>query len=144
MEKLLIDGKFKDDFIEWLKKASLNYNTSFDIILTYGAHEQIDFLMKFLHKKPYGQSYKPNEHKIYDTYKMNEIIQDYNESFKINEDVLFHFKFNYNNLGVFYNQYDVNFEVREPENKDGYDVYYEDVFIKKIYIIEDLKAVFKK
>ncbi|WP_276679727.1 hypothetical protein [Empedobacter brevis] len=62
---------------------------------------------------------------------------------KINENVLFHYHFNYNNLGVFYSQYDVNFEVRDNENKDGYDVYYKDVFVKKVYTSEDLKAILK-
>ncbi|MDM1547388.1 hypothetical protein HX096_05875 [Empedobacter falsenii] len=142
MEKLLINGKFKKDFTKWLNEASLNYNTSFDDVLTFGTHEQIDFLMKFLNGKPYGPSYKSNEHEVFDTFKMNKLIQEYNEKFIINENLLFHYHFNYNGLDIFYNQHDVDFEVRNSEGKNSFDVYYKNNFIKKITLFDELNDIF--
>lgn len=78
MGKLEIKGKFKEDFIEWLNEAALNYNTNLGTIQTYGYTDQIDFMMKFLHNKPYGPEYKSKEHDIYSIDQMNELIEKYN------------------------------------------------------------------
>ena len=81
MEKLLIDGKFKEDFIEWLNEASKNYSTAnYGEFNTWVYSIQIEFMMKFLNNIPYGNSYYVEDYRVYSTEQMNELIKNYNNA----------------------------------------------------------------
>lgn len=83
MEKLLIDGKFKEDFLIWINKIKLNYNFSFERFeFTYNYYQKIDCIMKFLHNIDYSKSYGPNEHGIYSFDTIQKLIDEYNEEIK--------------------------------------------------------------
>lgn len=80
MEEININGKFKEDFIKWLEKASLNYIINFEMVEYYGYTEKIQILMKFLNNIPYGNSYYIEDYRVYSTEQMNELIENYNNA----------------------------------------------------------------
>ncbi|HAR73440.1 MAG TPA: hypothetical protein DCR77_08540, partial [Flavobacteriaceae bacterium] len=75
MNKLVINGKFKVNFNNWLVEASKNYSTAdFGQFEAWGYYIQIDYMMKFLNNIPYGNSYYVEDHRVYSTEQMNELI----------------------------------------------------------------------
>ncbi|WP_313386909.1 hypothetical protein [Chishuiella sp.] len=62
----------------------------------------------------------------------------------LNEILLFDYYFTYSKLGVLYNQFDELFEVINIKKNSNYEVYYENIFVKKINNITELKTIFKE
>lgn len=81
MSKLEINGKFKEDFTEWLNEAEMNYNAPTFYQFEYWKYDfQIQFMMKFLNNIPYGNSYYVEDYRVYSIDQMNELIEKYNNA----------------------------------------------------------------